>query len=92
MVEVVGVVPDMQMQDPEDRPADGLYVSLLQMQPFAIRVLARSQTDPLALTAVVRDAAESIDPDLPLFEVSSLYDAIYSDKRCWTRLGRSSSP
>lgn len=87
MLEVVGVVPDMQMQDPEDRRADGLYVSLLQMQPFAIRILARSQTDPLALTAVVRDAAESIDPDLPLFEVSSLYDAIYSDKKVLDAFG-----
>jgi putative ABC transport system permease protein len=81
MLQVVGVVPDLQMQDPEDKLGDGVYVSLLQMRPFAIRVLARAQGDPLALTSVVRDAAESIDPDLPLFEVSSLYDAIYSEKK-----------
>jgi putative ABC transport system permease protein len=87
MLEVVGVVPDLHMQDPGDRRADGVYVSLLQMQPFAVRVLARAQADPLALTSVVRDAAESIDPDLPLFEVSSLYDAIYSDKKVLDAFG-----
>jgi predicted permease len=86
-LEVVGVVPDLQMQDPEDRRGDGLYVSLLQSRPYAIRVLARSQGDPFALTSVVRDAAESIDPDLPLFEVSSLYDAIYSDKKVLDAFG-----
>jgi predicted permease len=87
MLEIVGVVPDLQMQDPEDRRGDGMYVSLLQSRPYAIRVLARTQGDPLALTSVVRDAAESIDPDLPLFEVSSLYDAIYSDKKVLDAFG-----
>jgi hypothetical protein len=86
-LEVVGVVPDLQMQDPEDKLGDGVYVSLLQLQPFAIRVLARTQGDPLALTNVVRDAVEAIDPDLPLFEVSSLYDAIYSDKKVLDAFG-----
>ena len=87
MLEIVGVVPDLQMQDPEDKRGDGIYVSMLQMRPYAIRVLARTQGDPLGLTPVVRDAAESIDPDLPLFEVSSLYDAIYSDKKVLDAFG-----
>jgi hypothetical protein len=86
-LEVVGVVPDLQMQDPGDKHGDGLYVSLLQLQPYALRVLVRTQGDPLALTNVVRDAVEAIDPDLPLFEVSSLYDAIYSDKKVLDAFG-----
>jgi hypothetical protein len=86
-LEVVGVVPDLQMQDPEDRRGDGLYVSMLQLQPYALRVLARTRGDPLALTNVVRDAVESIDRDVPLFEVSSLYDAIYSDKKVLDAFG-----
>ena len=87
MLEVVGVVPDLQVQDPEDRRGDGMYVSMLQSGPYAMRVLARTAGDPLALTPVVRDAAESIDRDLPLFEVSSLYDAIYSDKKVLDAFG-----
>ncbi|HEX6052498.1 MAG TPA: ADOP family duplicated permease [Gemmatimonadaceae bacterium] len=87
MLEVVGVVPDLQMQDPEDRRGDGVYVSMLQSRPVTVRVLARGQGDPLALTPVVRDAVESIDRDLPLFEVSSLYDAIYSEKKVLDAFG-----
>jgi len=87
VLEVVGVVPDLQIQDPGDRLGDGIYVSMLQLRPFAIRVLARTQNDPLALTSSVRNAAESIDRDLPLFEVSSLYDAIYSDKKVLDAFG-----
>jgi ABC-type antimicrobial peptide transport system permease subunit len=60
---------------------------MLQLRPYAIRVLARTEGDPLALTSMVRNAAESIDPDLPLFEVSSLYDAIYSDKKVLDAFG-----
>ena len=86
-LEVVGVVPDLQMQDPEDKRGDGMYVSMLQLQPYALRVIARTQGDPLVLTNVVRDAAEAIDPDLPLFEVSSLYDAIYSEKKVLDAFG-----
>ena len=87
MLEVVGVVPDLQIQDPEDRRGDGVYVSMLQTRPFAVRVLARAQGNPLALTPVVRDAVASIDRDLPLFEVSSLYDAIYSEKKVLDAFG-----
>jgi hypothetical protein len=87
MLEVVGIVPDLQMQDPEDHNGDGFYVSMLQLRPYAIRVLARTTGDPLGLTPLVRDAAESIDPDLPLFEIATLYDAIYSDKKVLDAFG-----
>jgi putative ABC transport system permease protein len=80
-LEVVGVVPDLQMQDPEDRDGAGVYVSLYQLRPFAVRLLARTTGEPLALANVVRDAAEAVDPDLPVFEVATLHDAIFSEKR-----------
>ena len=86
MLEVVGVVPDLQMQDPEDRRADGLYVSLLQMQPFAMRILARSQSDPLALTSVVRDAAEAIAQMSRFSRCRRCMTRSTPTRRCWTRL------
>jgi putative ABC transport system permease protein len=87
MLEVVGVVPDLQMQDPGERGGDGIYASMLQVRPYTIRVMARTAGDPLALTPVVRDAAEAIDPDLPLFEVATLYEAIYADKKVLDAFG-----
>jgi predicted permease len=86
-LEVVGVVPDLQMQDPEDQRGDGVYASLLQVRPYVIRVMARAGSDPLALTPVIRDAVEGFDPDVPLFEVASLYQAIYSDKKVLDAFG-----
>ncbi|HEX9730025.1 MAG TPA: hypothetical protein VGA37_16120 [Gemmatimonadales bacterium] len=43
--------------------------------------------DPPALTASVRDAVEAVDPDLPLFEIADLHDAIYADKRVLDAFG-----
>ena len=86
-LEVVGVAPDLQMQDPGDRRGDGVYVSMLQMRPYAVRVMARGAGNPLSLTTAVRDAVESVDPDLPLFEIAELYDAIYADKKVLEAFG-----
>jgi putative ABC transport system permease protein len=80
-LEIVGVVPDLQMQDPEDHDAAGVYASLLQLRPYVIRVMARASGDPMALTAGVRAAVETVDPDVPLFETARLHDAIYADKK-----------
>jgi hypothetical protein len=86
-LQVVGVVPDLQMQDPGDLRGDGVYASMLQMRPYAARVMARASGDPLALTPLVRDAAEAVEPDLPLFEVATLHEAIYADKRVLDAFG-----
>jgi predicted permease len=86
-LEIVGVVPDLQMQDPEDRAGDGVYASLLQVRPYAVRLMLRTAGAPLALTTQVRQVVEAVDPDLPLFEVATLHDAIYSDKKVLDAFG-----
>jgi len=86
-LEIVGVVPDLQMQDPEDRAGDGVYASLLQVRPYVVRVMLNTAGDPLALTASVRRVVEAVDPDLPLFEVATLREAIYSDKKVLEAFG-----
>jgi predicted lysophospholipase L1 biosynthesis ABC-type transport system permease subunit len=84
---IVGVVPDLQMQDPGDQGGDGVYASLLQVRPYVVRLLARAAGDPMALASLVRDAVEAADPDLPLFEIATLHDAIYSDKKVLDAFG-----
>jgi putative ABC transport system permease protein len=78
---IVGVVPDLQIQDVDDRAAEGVYASILQVRPYAVRLVARTGGDPLALAPTVRDAVEAVDPDLPVYEVATLRTAIYADKR-----------
>ena len=84
---IVGVVPDLQMQDPGDHNADGVYASLLQVRPYVVRIMVRAQGRPLALMPQVRDAVQAVDPDLPLFEVATLRDAIYADKKVLDAFG-----
>lgn len=84
---IVGVVPDLQMQDPGDQGGDGVYASLLQVRPYVVRLLARAAGDPMALASLVRDAVEAADRDLPLFEIATLHDAIYSDKKVLDAFG-----
>jgi predicted permease len=87
VLEIVGVVPDLQVQDPEDLAGDGVYASLLQVRPYVVRLMLHTAGDPLALTASVRSVVEAVDPDLPLFEVATLRDAIYSDKKVLEAFG-----
>jgi predicted permease len=87
MLEIVGVVPDLQMQDPEDRATHGVYASLLQVRPYVVRLMIRTAGDPLRLAASIRSAVEAEDPDLPLFEVATLHDAIYADKKVLEAFG-----
>ncbi len=78
---VVGVVTDLLMQDVADRDASGLYLSMLQARPYTVRTMTATAGDPLAVAAAFRAVAAEVDPDLPVLEPSSLFDAIYADKK-----------
>jgi len=86
-LQIVGVVPDLQMQDPGDHNADGVYASLLQVRPYVVRIMVRANGSPLALMPQVRDAVQAVDPDLPLVEVATLHDAIYAEKKVLDAFG-----
>jgi predicted permease len=78
---VVGVVPDLLMQDVEDADGAGVYVSMLQQRPYTVRVMARTTGPAMSAAGALRRAVAEVDPDLPVLEIASLHDAIYADKR-----------
>lgn len=78
---IVGVVPDLLMQDIEDRDAAGFYVSMLQQRPLAVRVMAETNGPAIGATAALRRGVEAVDRDLPVFEIAPLREAIFSDKK-----------
>jgi len=81
-MEIVGVLPDLFPRDIEEEVQDGVYAPFLQREgPVNVRLMARGPAQPLALIQPVRDAVVSIDPDLPVEEFATLYDAIFSEKR-----------
>lgn len=78
---VVGVVPDVKHVSLREDDAPEMYV-LYNQKPWpsmlSMRIAVRAQADPAAMTSSVRQAIQSIDPDLPLANVNTL-DVLMSD-------------
>jgi predicted permease len=80
---VVGVVEDLQMQgfSPPGAPSaipDGYYIPVAQNDPSFLAIVARGRPDAAA-TAVVselREAVRSVDPDVPLYDVRTIDEAV----------------
>ena len=75
-VSVVGVCGDIVQDTMAKSPPPLAYLSN-QQEPWAwLGIMLRAQGDSAALSASVRGALLEIDPELPLFEVRTLSDAI----------------
>ncbi|WP_415910082.1 ABC transporter permease [Oleiharenicola sp. Vm1] len=75
-VTVVGVSGDL-VQHTQQRDAPPLAFLSDRQEPWAwIGVMLRTPGDPAALVPSVRAAIQELDPDLPLFEVRTLHEAI----------------
>jgi hypothetical protein len=75
---IVGVVPDLGVgSDPGDELSEGIYLPMAQIPPSGMTLLVRTGiADPLALTAPARDALCRIDPNVPIFNVSTVWGGI----------------
>jgi putative ABC transport system permease protein len=79
---IVGVVPDIMTtgMHVEESP-EGFYVPLAQSSPRFATIAVRVTGPPLAITTAIREAVMSLDPNLPIFGVSTLARAI--ENRTW---------
>ena len=71
-ISVIGVVRDMRRGDVKRPIRQEIYIPSLQFTPRTQTLLVRSAGDPTALMAAVRRELQSIDPQLPLFRVTTL--------------------
>jgi putative ABC transport system permease protein len=72
---VVGVVPDVKLYgvDPEnDQPTPTAFIPYAYQQTLNTGVTIRTAGDPTAVTSVARQAIRASDPNLPIFNVSSV--------------------
>jgi len=69
---VVGVVADSRQRTLGEDLRPRLYVPVLQSPEAFSNVVARTTGDPLALAPSVRAALWSVDPDQPVWEVTSM--------------------
>ncbi len=70
--EVVGVVKTGKYWSLGETPRRYMYVPLAQSPVPAMTLLVRTEGDPLALAAAVRDEVRRLDPNLPIYDVKSL--------------------
>jgi putative ABC transport system permease protein len=85
---VVGVVGDVLQTTSSEgkRPSVHVYVPHTQEPLQTVILVARHEGDPGALTTAMRRAIQSLDPDMPLYEVHTMNEAIYQglwENRIW---------
>jgi len=73
---IVGVIPDVFGGDPEDPRPPMVLRPFAQAPSGEVYLAARAQGDPLTLVRPVREAVAAVDADLPVFEATSLPDAM----------------
>ena len=81
---IVGIVPDLLMEGIGNNNASpiGYYIPIAQSDVGnSVRIAVRTRSDAAALTALVRDAVTSLDPDLAIYEISTLRRVI--DRQTW---------
>jgi putative ABC transport system permease protein len=71
-VTVVGVVNDLRRGDVKRQLRPEIYLCSLQVTPRTETLLVRTASDPAAIIPSIRRELESIDPQLPLFRVTTL--------------------
>lgn len=73
---VVGVVPDMHLDGAENEDPEGFYVPLAQSDQRFVSVAVRTRGDPAGLAPELAGAVSAVDPDLPLYWVQTLEEAM----------------
>jgi putative ABC transport system permease protein len=69
---VVGVVADSKRNDLEASVGPAVYLSLSQFTLPLMSVVARTNAGEAAVAGAVREAVKSLDPELPIDEVSTI--------------------
>ncbi len=77
---VIGVVPDVWMNDFDDLDQDGIYVPLAQLDRRFLSIGIKTHSEPLAATAVLRGHVLELDRDIPLYQVRSM-DQVLEEQR-----------
>ena len=71
--QIVGVVGDVKYNGVADDVQPALYLAAQQAPIWGMSLVIKTDvTDPLSLTAAVRNEIRQIDPDLPVTEVSTM--------------------
>jgi predicted permease len=73
---VVGIVGDVLQRSPGQPAIAQMFLPYAQRTNRTVRLVVRSNGDPLALAPAVRDAVKALDADLPIAQVIPLHDMV----------------
>ena len=73
---VIGVARNSSYQDLHDTNQPFLYLPLFQDYANALSIHARVAGDPLAMAPLVEKTLHELNPNLPVYDVSSLHDHV----------------
>jgi predicted permease len=74
---IVGVVPDMYLDPPENEEPEGFYVPLSQSDARFLSIAVRpAGGGPSALAPVLRDEVMAVDSDLPIYWVRTVAEEV----------------
>lgn len=75
-VEIVGVVNDIRQVAMAEPPQPTMYIHNLQNSRVKTTIVARTQGDPLAMAAPIREAIWSLDPRQPITSIFTFDDSV----------------
>jgi predicted permease len=70
--EIIGIVGDVRYGQLEQPPGPDAYVSLLQSPQSNVYLFARAASDPIGLTAVIKQQVAALNRDLPIYDVQTM--------------------
>jgi putative ABC transport system permease protein len=74
--EVVGIVGDVLQRTPGEPAVAQMFVPYAQRTGRTIRLIVRTNGDPMAMASAVREQVRALDPNLPLAEATPLEDVV----------------
>ncbi len=75
-ITVVGVVPSVKRARLDEDPSFSIYVPYTQSVPWTTYVVVRTTDNLQSMTAALRNQVSSLDPEVPIFEVHTMEQAV----------------
>jgi len=73
---VVGVVPNMRHASLGEDPSLQVYEPYAQRTPWTMYLIVRGAREPRSLVSAIRAQVAAVDPEIPLYEVRTMEDAV----------------
>ena len=71
-IEIVGIVKDSRYVDLREKTPRYVYLPVAQREPFSLTLHVHTAGDPLAMANTVRAMVRSLDPNLPVYDITTL--------------------